>query len=76
MFKAVANKNMHCEKQLVCLLFDFGIVNTKDADCSTLLSTDSERRAPFITVDNIGSETTVFSVDNSCGLMAKSNRRP
>jgi len=41
-----------------------------------LSSTSYKRRTPFATVDNTSRETTVCSVDNSCGLTSKSNRGP
>ena len=56
----------HCNKKLACLLFDVGVIKTTDDDC--------EQQLP--SVDNTGGETTVCSVDNSCGLTPKSNRMP
>ena len=52
---------MHCEKKQVCLLLDFGVVNRPTTEVYTL----------FTTVDIIDGETTICSVEISCGLTPK-----
>jgi len=55
-----------CKKKLVCLLFDFSIINTMDDDCEQQIP---KYRSPCTTVYNNGGEMTSCSADNCQGLM-------
>jgi len=64
----VTGSSRICDKAAACLLFDFGVVQSRQHNGWWLWTTDSERRIRFITADDTGGRQQSPRLTTLCGL--------